>query len=68
MEIGRIKWFNQSRGVGYIEHADGRHVYFYHVAVERFSMERLVAGVRVTFDMFTTRNGWEASNIMMLRE
>ncbi|MCB0419490.1 MAG: cold shock domain-containing protein [Bdellovibrionales bacterium] len=64
MDVGRVKWFSESQGYGFIEHIDGREVYFHYTAVVKNRYQpRLTDGVEVEFDLLTTTSGYEASNV-----
>jgi CspA family cold shock protein len=68
MDVGRILWFNEAKGYGFITHEDGREIYFHYTAIaERGADRRLGYGLQVCFDLFQTRSGWEASNVRMVR-
>jgi CspA family cold shock protein len=52
MATGTVKFFNHSRGYGFIEPSDGGPDVFVHVtAVERAGMTSLTEGQKVTFDV-----------------
>lgn len=64
MDVGRVKWFSESQGYGFIEHIDGREVYFHYTAVVKNRCQaQLVDGAQVEFDLLTTTSGYEASNV-----
>lgn len=65
MEGGSIAWINLSKGYGMILHDDGREILF-HTSSLRFMADQLRQGDRVSFDVFATRLGWEASNIRII--
>ena len=61
MNAGKVLWFDEFKGYGYIRLDDGREVYFHATSV-KFS-GNLTAGSTVLFDVFETTIGWEASNV-----
>ena len=62
MANGTVKWFNSTKGYGFIEPEDGAKDVFVHIsAVERAGIDRLNDGDKVTFDVETGRNGREAA-------
>ena len=64
MDIGQIKWFNQNQGFGFIQHTDGREVYFHYTSIARGSDQLpLEDGATVEFNILTTEQGLEASNV-----
>lgn len=64
MATGIVKFFNTTRGFGFIQPNDGGNDVFVHIsAVERAGMSSLVEGQRVTFDVVSERGKLAASNL-----
>ena len=58
MAKGTVKWFNPTKGYGFIEPSDGSKDAFVHIsAVERAGLSTLREGQKVTFDLEAGRNG-----------
>ncbi len=58
MATGTVKWFNPTKGYGFIEPSDGSKDAFVHIsAVERAGLSTLREGQKVTFDLEAGRNG-----------
>lgn len=58
MPNGTVKWFNVTKGYGFIEPEDGGKDVFVHItAVQRSGMEGLEEGQKVSFEMEEGRNG-----------
>ena len=58
MANGTVKWFNPTKGFGFIEPEDGSSDAFVHIsAVERSGLQGLNEGQKVSFDMVEGRNG-----------
>ncbi|MDK1493075.1 cold-shock protein [Sinorhizobium sp. 7-81] len=52
MNSGTVKWFNSTKGFGFIQPDDGQTDVFVHAsAVERAGMRSLVEGQKVTYDI-----------------
>ena len=52
MAIGTVKWFNSTKGFGFIQPEDGSKDVFVHISdVERSGMSTLNEGQRVSFDV-----------------
>ena len=67
MDLGRVRWFGQNEGYGFIEHTDGREVYFHYTAVVGSGPNKqIIQGAKVNFDLFTTETGLEASNVKVI--
>jgi len=65
MANGTVKWFNSTKGFGFIEPEGGSKDVFVHIsAVERSGLTNLADGQKVTFDVEAGRDGREsATNI-----
>jgi CspA family cold shock protein len=67
MATGTVKWFNATKGFGFIEPASGGRDVFVHIsAVERSGLTGLADNQKVTFDVESGRDGREsATNIAL---
>lgn len=64
MTIGTVKFFNSTKGFGFIQPEGGAKDVFVHVsAVEQAGMGTLAEGQRVSFDVVTERGKLAASNL-----
>ena len=63
MNTGTVKFFNSTKGFGFIEQGNGQPDVFVHIsAVERSGMRTLVEGQKVSFDVVQDkRNGKSAA-------
>lgn len=68
MTTGVVKWFNPTKGFGFIAPDDGGADAFVHIsAVERAGLGTLAEGQRVNFDLEPGRNGKKsAENITLV--
>ncbi len=58
MTTGTVKWFNPTKGFGFIEPEDGSKDAFVHIsAVERSGLSNLNEGQRVTYELVSGRDG-----------
>tara|TARA_R110000787_G_scaffold285173_2_gene400094 strand:+ start:53226 stop:53435 length:210 start_codon:yes stop_codon:yes gene_type:complete len=58
MAKGTVKWFNTTKGYGFIEPEDGSKDAFVHIsAVERAGMNSLREGQKVSYELQEGRNG-----------
>ena len=68
MTTGSVKWFNPTKGYGFIEPDDGSKDAFVHIsAVERAGLTTLREGQKVEFELVPGRNGKaSAENLQVL--
>jgi cold shock protein len=61
---GTVKWFNATKGYGFIEPEGGGKDVFVHIsAVEKAGFSSLVEGAKVTFDIVKSRGKESAQNL-----
>ena len=64
MTTGTVKWFNATKGFGFIQPDDGGNDVFVHIsAVERAGLGTLVQGQQVSYDVVTERGKQAAGNL-----
>ena len=62
MSTGKVKWFNDAKGFGYITPDDGSKDVFVHVsAVERAGMHSLNEGQKIAYDIVSDRRSGKSS-------
>ena len=67
MATGTVKWFNATKGYGFIQPEDGSKDVFVHIsAVERAGIQRLNEGQRVSYDVVSERGKTAAGNLKAL--
>ncbi|MCG8548315.1 MAG: cold-shock protein [Alphaproteobacteria bacterium] len=68
MATGTVKWFNPTKGYGFIQPDDGSKDAFVHIsAVERAGLDTLSEGQKVQFELVPGRNGKSsAENLQVL--
>ncbi|WP_111413013.1 cold-shock protein [Billgrantia lactosivorans] len=66
MTTGTVKWFNDSKGFGFITPADGSDDVFAHFSeIQSEGFKSLQEGQNVTFDVTQGKKGLQASNIKL---
>ena len=67
MPTGKVKWFNESKGYGFIEQDDGSGDVFVHFsAIQEEGFKTLREGQRVEFEIRETPKGLQAVNVKKL--
>jgi len=67
METGTIKWFNSTKGYGFIEPSDKSRDVFLHIsAVEQAGITNLNEGQKISFETVTQKGKLSATNIKLI--
>jgi len=63
MAQGKVKWFNDSKGFGFIEQDNGPDVFVHFSAIQSDGFKSLAEGERVSFDVVDGPKGPQAANV-----
>jgi CspA family cold shock protein len=64
MYKGTVKWFNDSKGYGFIQGPGGEDLFVHHSAIQGDGFRTLAEGEVVEFDVSQTQRGQEATNVL----
>lgn len=66
MSLGKVKWFNDAKGYGFITHEDGRDVFVHYSSIEGDGFRSLTQGQEVEYEAEEGPKGLHASLVRKL--
>jgi len=66
MAEGTVKWFNDSKGFGFIQQSTGQDVFVHHTSIEGEGFRSLSEGDSVQFEIVDGPKGPQAANVRRL--
>jgi cold shock protein len=66
MAKGRVKWFNEKKGFGFISKDDGDDVFVHFSAIKRDGFKSLDEGDEVEFEVSQGPKGLQATNVVVM--
>ena len=64
MAFGRVKWFNDAKGFGFIEDHEKQEIFVHFTAIQTEGYKTLQQGQEVEFDLYEGIQGPQARNVV----
>lgn len=64
--MGRVKWFNDSKGYGFIEQEGGKDIFVHYTAIEGDGFKSLAEGQKVEFEIADGAKGPQAAKVVKM--
>lgn len=65
---GRVKWFSNDMGYGFIDYKENEDIFVHYSAIEIDGYKTLSEGQLVEFKLIETSKGYQAINVKLLKE
>jgi CspA family cold shock protein len=65
---GKVKWFNESKGYGFIQQDDGKDVFVHYSAIQDSGFKTLAEGDAVEFEVVQGPKGLQASKVAKVKQ
>ncbi len=62
-KVGKIKWFNNEKGYGFIEGENGEDIFVHYSAIKQDGYKSLSEGQIVEYELLETEKGLQAINV-----
>ncbi|MCI8547638.1 MAG: cold shock domain-containing protein [Bacilli bacterium] len=66
--IGRVKWFNNEKGYGFIEYKENEDIFVHYSAINSEGYKTLSEGQYVEFKLIDTNKGFQAQEVSLIKE
>ncbi len=63
---GRVKWFNDAKGYGFIEQEGGRDIFVHYTAIVGEGFKSLMEGQKVEFEIIEGAKGPQATKVVKM--
>ena len=65
--VGRVKWFNNEKGYGFIEYKENEDVFIHYSTIQTDGYKTLTEGQYVEFELVRTDKGLQAKNVVEIK-
>lgn len=65
---GRVKWFNNLKGYGFIEYKENEDIFVHYSTIIKDGYKTLDEGQIVEFDLIKTTTGYQAKNVKLTKD
>lgn len=66
--IGRVKWFNNDKGYGFIDFKENEDIFVHYSAIDLDGYKTLSEGQLVEYKLIETSKGYQAINVRLVKE
>ena len=66
--VGRVKWFNNEKGYGFVEYKDNEDVFIHYSTIQLDGYKTLSEGQYVQYELISTPKGNQALNVVPVKE
>ena len=64
--IGRVKWFDNAKGYGFIEYTENEDIFVHYSAIELDGYKTLTEGDLVNYELLETAKGLQAKRVLQV--
>ncbi len=65
---GKVKWFNNEKGYGFIEYKENEDIFVHYSAINQNGYKTLSEGQYVEFVLLETAKGYQANNVTIIKD
>ena len=65
---GRVKWFNNEKGYGFIDYKENEDIFVHYSAINQDGFKTLTEGQYVEFNLLETAKGYQALDVVVIKE
>ncbi len=66
--VGRVKWFNNEKGYGFIEYKEDEDIFVHYSTINCDGYKSLSEGQYVEFKLLNTNKGYQAKDVSLVKE